>query len=182
MRESGPILRIWRGMIQVRETDFAEAKLFVPDVYTDARGYFKESFSKSKYAALGLQDVWVQDSVSRSKRNVIRGMHYDRRMAKFVQVLLGGIFDVIVDVREGSPTHLRWQGFELTADNHHQLYVPKGFAHGFLAQSDDVIVHYKMSAEYDPAHEGVLSWRDPAVGIAWPLDGTPILSPKDAAA
>ena len=169
-------------MIQVRDTAFAEAKLFIPDVYPDARGYFKESFSQSKYAALGLHDVWLQDSVSRSKRNVIRGMHYDMRMAKFVQVLLGNIFDVIVDVREGSPTYKRWQGFELTADNHHQLYVPKGFAHGFLAQSDDVIVHYKMSAEYDPRHEGVLSWRDAQTAIVWPLEGTPILSAKDAAA
>ncbi|MBV8163671.1 MAG: dTDP-4-dehydrorhamnose 3,5-epimerase [Candidatus Eremiobacteraeota bacterium] len=169
-------------MIQVRDTAFAEAKLFIPDVYPDARGYFKESFSQSKYTALGLHDVWLQDSVSRSKRNVIRGMHYDMRMAKFVQVLLGSIFDVIVDVREGSPTYKRWQGFELTADNHHQLYVPKGFAHGFLAQSDDVIVHYKMSAEYDPRHEGVLSWRDAQTAIVWPLEGTPILSAKDAAA
>ena len=169
-------------MIQVRDTDFAEAKIFIPDVFADARGYFKESFSRSKYAALGLRDEWLQDSVSRSKRNVIRGMHYDMRMAKFVQVLLGRIFDVIVDVREGSPTYKRWQGFELSGDNHHQLYVPRGFAHGFLAQSDDVIVHYKMTAEFDPAQERVLSWRDPAVGILWPLAGDPILSPKDAAA
>lgn len=169
-------------MILVRDTQFAEAKVFVPDVYEDARGFFKESFSRSKYAALGLHDVWVQDSVSRSKRNVIRGMHSDPRMAKFVQVLAGQIYDVIVDVREGSPTFRRWQGFELSAANHHQLYVPKGFAHGFLAQSDDVIVHYKMSAEFDPAQERVLSWRDPQVGIVWPLRGDPILSPKDAAA
>lgn len=169
-------------MIQVRDTDFAEAKIFIPDVYHDARGYFKESYSKSKYATLGLHDGWFQDSVSRSKRNVIRGMHYDMRMAKFVQVLLGSIFDVIVDVRAGSPTFQRWQGFELSADNHHQLYVPKGFAHGFLTQSDDAIVHYKMSVEYDPATERLLSWRDPHVAIAWPLRGEPILSPKDAAA
>ncbi len=182
MRESEHLVRIWREMIQVRDTDFAEATLFIPDVYHDARGYFKESFSTEKYAALGLHDVWVQDSVSRSKRNVLRGMHYDMRMAKFVQVLLGRIFDVIVDVREHSPTYRRWQGFELTADNHHQLYVPCGFAHGFLAQSDETIVHYKMNALYDPSTERVLSWRDPQVGIVWPLEGEPILSPKDAAA
>jgi len=179
---SEAMLRSRRAMIQVRDTAFAEAKLFIPDVYPDARGYFKESYSQSKYAALGLHDVWLQDSVSRSKRDVIRGMHYDMRMAKFVQVLLGRVFDVIVDVREGSPTYKRWQGFELTADNHHQLYVPQGFAHGFLAQSDDVIVHYKMSAEYDPKEEGVLSWRDAQTAIVWPLDGAPILSAKDAAA
>src|SRR5579864_2945640 len=169
-------------MIQVHDTDFAEAKLFIPDVFFDERGYFKETFSKNKYAALGLSEEWVQDSVSRSKRNVIRGMHYDMRMAKFVQVIVGRIFDVIVDVREGSPTYKRWQGFELTADNHHQLYVPKGFAHGFLALSDDAIIFYKLSAHYDPATERVLNWRDPQVGIRWPLAGEPILSPKDAAA
>jgi dTDP-4-dehydrorhamnose 3,5-epimerase len=95
-------------MIQVRATDFTEAKLFIPDVFYDERGYFKETFSKNKYAALGLNDDWVQDSVSRSKRNVIRGMHYDMRMAKFVQVLVGQIFDVIVDARQGSPTFKRW--------------------------------------------------------------------------
>lgn len=169
-------------MIEVRATDFAEAKIFIPDVFVDARGYFKETFSTDKYAALGLHDTWLQDSVSRSTRNVIRGMHYDPRMAKLVQVLRGRIFDVIVDVRAGSPTYKRWQGFELTEDNHHQLYVPCGFAHGFLALADDVIVHYKMSALYDPKSEGVLSWRDPKVAIAWPLDGDPILSAKDAAA
>src|SRR4029077_4090321 len=139
-------------MIQVRDTEFAESKIFIPDVYADARGYFKESFSKSKYAALGLRDDWLQDSVSRSKRNVIRGMHYDMRMAKFVQVLQGRIFDVIVDVRENSATHRKWQGFYLSAENHWQLYVPKGFAHGFLALTDDAVVHYKMSAHFDPAH------------------------------
>lgn len=169
-------------MIQVRDTEFAEAKIYIPDVFYDERGFFKESFAKNRYAALGLHDEWVQDSVSRSKRNVIRGMHYDMRMAKFVQVLLGQIFDVIVDVREGSPTYKHWQGFDLSAENHHQLYVPKGFAHGFLALSDDVIVHYKMSVHFDPATDRVLSWRDPQVGIKWPLEGAPILSAKDAAA
>ncbi len=169
-------------MIQVRDTNFAEAKIFIPEVYRDQRGYFKETFSTAKYAAVGLHDVWLQDSVSRSRRNVIRGLHYDLRMAKLVQVLVGRIFDVIVDVRPESPTFRRWQGFELSEDNHWQLYVPRGFAHGFLALSQDVIVHYKMSALYDPASERVLSWRDPAVGITWPLEGEPILSPKDASA
>ncbi|HLW38507.1 MAG TPA: dTDP-4-dehydrorhamnose 3,5-epimerase [Candidatus Eremiobacteraceae bacterium] len=169
-------------MIAVHKTDFPDAKIYVPDVFHDQRGYFKETYSTDKYAALGMTDVWVQDSVSRSKRNVIRGMHYDLRMAKLVQVLLGAIYDVIVDVREGSPTFKRWQGFELSADNHRQLYVPRGFAHGFLALSEEVVVHYKMTALYDPKHEGLLSWRDPQVAIAWPLQGEPILSPKDAAA
>lgn len=169
-------------MIQVHDTDFPEAKVYVPDVFADARGFFKETYSRDKYAALGMRDEWLQDSVSRSRRNVIRGMHYDLRMAKFVQVLVGEIYDVIVDVRERSANYKRWQGFTLSADNHHQLYVPRGFAHGFLALSDEVIVHYKMSAQHDPSQEHVLSWRDPQTGIDWPLHGEPILSPKDAAA
>ncbi|MDQ6781035.1 MAG: dTDP-4-dehydrorhamnose 3,5-epimerase [Candidatus Eremiobacteraeota bacterium] len=169
-------------MIQVHDTDFPEAKMYVPDVFVDARGFFKETYSRDKYAALGMRDEWLQDSVSRSQRNVIRGMHYDLRMAKFVQVLRGEIYDVIVDVREGSASYKRWQGFTLSADNHHQLYVPRGFAHGFLALSDEVIVHYKMSAQHDPTQERVLSWRDPEAAIAWPPHGEPILSPKDAAA
>jgi dTDP-4-dehydrorhamnose 3,5-epimerase len=169
-------------MIQVRDTDFSDAKIYVPDVFDDDRGYFKETYSHDKYAAAGMRDAWVQDSVSRSRRNVIRGMHYDMRMAKLVQVLLGKIFDVIVDVREGSPTYKKWQGFELSADNHLQLYVPEGFAHGFIALGDDNIVQYKMTAHHDPAHERILSWKDPSVGIRWPLVGEPLLSPKDASA
>jgi dTDP-4-dehydrorhamnose 3,5-epimerase len=169
-------------MIRVLDTKFPDAKLFVPDVFEDARGYFKETYSRDKYAELGMRDQWVQDSVSRSSKNVIRGMHYDMRMAKLVQVLLGRIFDVIVDVREESPTFKQWQGFELSADNHHQLYVPKGFAHGFVALDDDNIVQYKMTAHFDPSHERILSWKDPSVGIQWPLVEEPILSPKDAAA
>jgi dTDP-4-dehydrorhamnose 3,5-epimerase len=169
-------------MLVVRDTDFPEAKLYVPDVFPDARGYFKETYSSDKYAAAGRHDDWVQDSVSRSQRNVVRGMHYDMRMAKLVQVLLGRIFDVIVDVRPGSATYKRWQGFELSADNHLQLYVPAGFAHGFCALDDDNIVQYKMTAHFDPSQERTLSWNDPSVGIKWPLAGAPILSPKDAAA
>ncbi len=166
-------------MLQVIETEFADARIFVPDVFPDARGFFKETYSRKKYAALGLDDEWVQDSVSRSRKHVLRGMHYDARMAKLVQCLDGRVFDVIVDLREHSPTFRRWQGFELSADNHHQLYVPAGFAHGFLAL-EDAVVHYKMSAHFDPAHERVLSWKDPGVGIAWPLTAEPILSEKDA--
>jgi dTDP-4-dehydrorhamnose 3,5-epimerase len=165
----------------VLATSFAEAKIYAPDVYPDPRGYFKETYSRDKYAAVGLHDEWVQDSVSRSRQGVIRGMHADPRMAKFVQALLGTIYDVIVDLREGSPTYKRWEGFELSESNHRQLYVPRGFAHGFLAQSAEVIVMYKMSAHYDPAFESGIRWDDPSVGIAWPLHGEPILSAKDAA-
>ncbi|HXW77313.1 MAG TPA: dTDP-4-dehydrorhamnose 3,5-epimerase [Candidatus Eremiobacteraceae bacterium] len=169
-------------MIQVRGTNFPEAKLYLPDVFEDDRGFFKETYSREKYAAAGMHDEWVQDSVSRSSRNVIRGMHYDMRMAKLVQVLVGRIFDVIVDVRPDSATYKKWQGFYLSAGNHLQLYVPKGFAHGFLALADDNVVQYKMTAHFDIAHERTMSWRDPSVGIAWPLVGEPRLSPKDAGA
>ncbi len=169
-------------MIQVVATKFADARLFIPDVYADARGYFKETYARRKYEELGLTDEWVQDAVSRSRKNVLRGMHYDMRMAKLAQVLVGRAFDVIVDMREGSPTYKHWQSFDLSAENHVQVYVPRGFAHGFLAQSEEVIFHYKMSAHFDPKAERTLSWRDRSVGIVWPLDGEPILSAKDAAA
>ena len=169
-------------MIQVRDTIFPDAKIYVPDVFEDDRGYFKETYSKDKYAAAGMRDDWVQDSVSRSSSNVIRGMHYDMRMAKLVQVLEGRIYDVIVDMRDASPTFKKWQGFHLTAENHLQLYVPKGFAHGFIALADDNVVHYKMTAHFDPAHERILSWKDASVGIRWPLIGEPRLSQKDAEA
>jgi dTDP-4-dehydrorhamnose 3,5-epimerase len=169
-------------MIEVLPSSvFADVRVYVPEVFTDTRGYFKETFSRNKYAALGMTDEWVQDSVSRSRRDVIRGMHLDPRMAKLVQALKGTIYDVVVDLREGSPTFKRWEGFTLSEDNHRQLYVPAGFAHGFLAQSDDVIVMYKMSAHYDAALERGMRWNDRSVGIAWPLDREPILSPKDAA-
>jgi dTDP-4-dehydrorhamnose 3,5-epimerase len=170
-----------RTMIQVIDTKFEEAKLYIPDVYHDDRGFFKETWSQGKYLAAGLDIVWLQDSVSRSRRNVIRGLHVDPRMAKFVQCIKGQIFDVIVDLREESPTYKQWGGFSLTEDNHHQLFVPAGFAHGFLAQADEVVVYYKQSSLFDPAMEGGLSWRDPSVGIEWPLAGEPILSAKDAA-
>ncbi len=168
--------------IEVLATDFADAKIFIPEVFYDERGFFKETYSTAKYHALGLRDDFVQDSVSRSKKNVLGGLHYDRRMSKFVQVLGGRIFDVIVDLREGSPTYRHWQGFYLSDDDHRQLYVPAGFAHGILALTDDVIFSYKHGALYDPATEGSVRWNDPTLAIAWPLDGEPILSPKDRAA
>jgi len=168
--------------IQVLPTDFAEAHIFVPEVFADGRGFFKETYSTAKYRALGLTDEFVQDSVSFSQRNVIRGLHYDVRMSKLVQVLRGRIFDVIVDLREDSPTSLRWQSFELSEDNHRQLYVPAGFAHGFLALSDNVVFSYKHGALHDPAHERAVRWNDPALAIAWPLTGEPILSEKDRTA
>ena len=168
--------------ITVLDTLFGDAKIFVPDVFEDDRGFFKETYSTVKYRALGLGDDFVQDSVSFSMRNVIRGMHFDFRMSKFVQVLRGKVWDAIVDIRKNSPTYLGWQGFCLSEHNHRQLYVPAGFAHGFLALTDDVVFSYKHGALYDPATEGAIRWNDPTLAIAWPLVGEPRISAKDQAA
>jgi dTDP-4-dehydrorhamnose 3,5-epimerase len=168
--------------LQVFDTQFDDAKTFVPDVYEDDRGFFKETYATSKYAALGLHETFVQDSVSFSGKNVIRGLHYDRAMSKFVQVLRGKVWDVIVDVRDGSPTLHRWQGFYLSESNHRQLFVPAGFAHGFLALSDDVVFLYKQGALYDPSRERSIRWNDPTLKIEWPLVGEPRVSAKDQAA
>lgn len=168
--------------ITVHETTLAGARIFQPDVYEDERGFFKETYSTTKYRALGLTDDFVQDSVSFSTTNVIRGMHGDAHMSKFVQVLRGRIWDAIVDLRTDSATYLRWQGFILSEHNHRQLYIPPGFAHGFIALTDDVVFQYKHGALYDPKREFAWNYRSEAFGIAWPLVGEPRVSAKDAAA
>jgi dTDP-4-dehydrorhamnose 3,5-epimerase len=168
--------------VEVLPTSFEDARIFIPDVYLDERGFFKETYNRRRYEEAGLLDHFVQDSVSFSAKNVIRGLHYDPAMSKLVQVLRGKIWDVIVDVRPGSPAYRKWEGFELSEDNHRQLYIPKGFAHGFLALTDNVIFSYKHGALYDPAREGAIRWNDPALGIAWPLAGEPVISAKDRAA
>ncbi|GAC1388690.1 MAG: dTDP-4-dehydrorhamnose 3,5-epimerase [Vulcanimicrobiaceae bacterium] len=169
--------------MKVVETGLAGVRLITPDVFKDERGFFKETFSLERYAPAGIAGPFVQDNVSVSMQGVLRGLHYDPRMAKLVQVLFGRIFDVVVDMREGSSTFKQWDGFELTADNHYQVFVPPGVAHGFLTLSDRAVVMYKQTALYDPQSEKAISWRDPSVGVEWPLvNGTqPLLSPKDAA-
>jgi len=168
-------------MLQVQETSLKEARLFFPDVHDDHRGFFKETYSKDKYEKLGLCDTFVQDSVSFSSRNVLRGLHGDYDMSKLVQCLRGRIYDVIVDRNMGSPTENKWEAFVLTESNHKQLYVPSGFAHGFVALTDDVIVSYKQSAPHNPSTEFQIRWDDPAIGIVWPCDPV-YLSKKDAEA
>lgn len=169
-------------MIETRPTKFPEAPVVVPDVFGDDRGYFKEVYSQKKYEALGIRGPFVQDNVSYSRKGTLRGMHYDFRMAKLVQCIEGVVYDAIVDMREGSPTYKQWDAVELTSENHFQFYVPPGFAHGFYVLSDYAVVLYKQTALYDPAQERAISWRDPSVGIEWPLEGQePLLSPKDAA-
>jgi dTDP-4-dehydrorhamnose 3,5-epimerase len=169
-------------MRETRPTKFPDVLVIVPDVFNDDRGFFKEVYSQPKYEQFGINQPFVQDNVSHSRRGVLRGMHYDERMAKLVQCLEGAIYDVVVDMREGSALYKQWDAVELTGDNHWQLYLPAGFAHGFYVLSDEATVLYKQTALYDPNLERGLSWRDPTVAIDWPLNGEqPLLSPKDAA-
>lgn len=157
------------------------ALLITPRVFHDERGFFKETFSRRAYEQAGVGVEFVQDNVSFSKRGVLRGMHFDPRMAKLVQCLQGEIYDVIADPRRDSPTFGRWCAVELSAQNHCQLFVPAGLAHGFYVRSEWAMLHYKQSALYDPACERAFGWNDPAFGIEWPLAGKePILSAKDA--
>jgi dTDP-4-dehydrorhamnose 3,5-epimerase len=169
-------------VIDIVPTRFSEAKLLVRPAHSDERGTFRRVFSKSEYLAAGITDEFVEDNVSVSQRGVLRGMHYAEGLAKFVQVLHGEIFDVIVDVRRRSPSFGAWEGFRLSGTGCEQLFVPAGFAHGFYVLSDIAIVSYKQTAPYDPSIEGQLRWNDPQVGIEWPLAGVPLLSPKDRAA
>lgn len=154
-------------------------KMFIPDVFEDDRGFFKETYSQNKYGDLGLTDVFVQDSVSFSSRNVIRGLHGDPKMSKLVQVLRGRVYDVVVDVRRGSPTFKQWQGFYLSEHNHMQVYVPAGCLNGFMALTDDVVFSYKHGAHHDASREVGVRWNDPSLAVAWPLVGEPRVSAKD---
>jgi dTDP-4-dehydrorhamnose 3,5-epimerase len=149
-------------------------------VFGDARGFFFESWSHQKYAAAGLSQAFVQDNVSLSRQGILRGLHAQnpRSQGKLVQVLLGEVFDVAVDIRQGSPTFGQWSGLSLSAENKRQLWIPPGFAHGFLVVSETALFHYKCTEYYSPAEEFTLLWNDPDVAIRWP-EGTPLLSAKD---
>jgi dTDP-4-dehydrorhamnose 3,5-epimerase len=156
-----------------------------PRVFKDARGFFFESYNHAAFCkATGLNREFVQDNHSHSGRDVLRGMHFqiEQAQGKLVRVVSGAVFDVAVDLRADSATFGRWVGVELSADNFRQIWVPPGFAHGFLVLSESADVLYKTTDYYAPAHERCLCWDDPQVGIDWPLHGrTPVLSAKDAA-
>lgn len=160
-----------------------ELLLVEPPVFHDARGAFRELYRETRYADAGIPDRFVQDNLSLSRRHVLRGLHLQnpRGQSKLVTVLAGAVFDVAVDVRRGSPTFGRWAGVTLTAENAHQLWIPSGFAHGFLVLSDEALFSYKCTEPYSPSHELSVRWDDPGVGIEWPVPA-PILSDKDAAA
>jgi dTDP-4-dehydrorhamnose 3,5-epimerase len=162
-----------------------EVVLLEPKVFGDSRGFFYESYNELVFReATGVAPRFVQDNHSRSARGVLRGLHYQVRQpqGKLVRVARGAVFDVAVDVRRGSPTFGRWVGAELSEDNQRQLWVPEGFAHGFLVLSESADFLYKTTDYYAPEHERSIAWNDPEIGIAWPLQGMPQLSAKDQAA
>jgi dTDP-4-dehydrorhamnose 3,5-epimerase len=150
------------------ETRLGRPALLEPIVHGDDRGFFLETFRERALAELGIHEEWIQDNQSRSSRGVLRGMHFQFGMAKLVRCARGAIFDVVVDIRPGSPSFGRWEAVELNDENHHQLYCPDGFAHGFCVLSDVADVVYRCSAYYDPAREAGFRFDDPAVGIEWP--------------
>lgn len=156
--------------------------LIRPTVFGDQRGYFYECYHQSKFHDAGITDTFVQDNQSQSSYGVLRGLHFQRdpkAQAKCVRAVEGSLFDVAVDVRPGSPTFGKWTGYNLSSENKHMLYIPAGFAHGFLVTSDTATLHYKCSDLYAPELEDTLLYNDPDVGIEWPIKSNYILSDKD---
>ena len=168
--------------MKIITTSIPEALIFEPKVFGDERGFFFESYNQQAFeAATGLSAKFVQDNHSRSAKSVLRGLHYqiEQPQGKLVRVTQGEVFDVVVDIRKSSPTFGQWVGARLSAENKHQMWVPAGFAHGFLVLSEFAEFLYKTTDFYAPQHECCIRWDDPAIGIAWPLDGEPLLSNKD---
>lgn len=163
-------------------TSLPEVLILEPKVFGDERGFFYESFNQKKFAELtGFDGQFVQDNHSLSAKNVLRGLHYQIRQAqgKLVRVISGEVFDVAVDLRKGSPHFGRWTGVVLSAANKRQLWIPPGFAHGFVVTSDSAEFLYKTTDYWAPEHERCLRWDDPALAIDWPLSGAPVMAAKD---
>ncbi len=168
--------------MKVTPAAISEVLVLEPRRFGDARGWFMEIYNRRAFReATGLDVEFVQDNVSRSARNVLRGLHYQIRQpqGKLVRVTAGEIWDVAVDLRRASASFGRWAGTTLDAKSHRMLWVPAGFAHGFLVLSEHAEVQYKTTDYYAPAHERTLLWNDPALGISWPLAGEPVMTEKD---
>ena len=168
--------------MNVTPTRIPDVLVIEPKLFGDARGFFLESFNQAAFqAATGLDVNFVQDNHSRSTRGVLRGLHYQLQQpqGKLVRVVRGTVFDVAVDIRRGSPTFGQWAGVELSEDNHRQMWVPPGLAHGFVVLSDSADFLYKTTDYYAPQHERAIAWNDPDIGIQWPLTEPPMLSSKD---
>ena len=156
--------------------------LIKPEIFEDNRGLFMELFKKSSFKKHGIREEFVQDNMSISKKNVLRGLHYQKSpntQGKLVKCLNGKIFDVAVDIRKDSHTFGRWSSVILSCENQNILYIPPGFAHGFYSLEDNSVILYKTSKEYDPSTERGIHWNDMKIGIDWPLEGEPIVSEKD---
>jgi dTDP-4-dehydrorhamnose 3,5-epimerase len=165
-------------------TTIPDVLIIEPKVFGDARGFFFESFNQAAFTeATGFNASFVQDNHSCSSKGVLRGLHYQiqQPQGKLVRVVRGAVFDVAVDIRQSSPTFGQWEGVELSEDNHRQLWIPPGFAHGFLVLSDSAEFLYKTTDYYAPQFERCIAWNDPSIGIQWPLDDAPQLSAKDQA-
>jgi len=169
--------------VKVIPTAIPDVLIIEPVVRRDARGFFVEVWQEQRYRSAGIDVPFVQDNHSRSGRGTLRGLHYQiqQPQGKLVWVAMGEVFDVAVDLRRSSPTFGRWVGAVLSGENHRQLWVPPGFAHGFYVTSDSADVLYKCTDLYAPEFDRTLRWDDPDIGVDWPLDGAPALSPKDQA-
>ena len=163
-------------------TELPDVLIIEPDVYRDPRGFFLETYVETKYREGGVDVGFVQDNHSRSVRGTLRGLHVQvpRAQAKLLHAVVGEVFDVAVDIRLGSPTFGSWVGVELSAENHRQIYIPAGFAHGFCVMSDVAEVEYKCSELYFPEDEITIQWNEPTIGVRWPL-AEPLLSKRDLA-
>jgi dTDP-4-dehydrorhamnose 3,5-epimerase len=168
--------------MKVIQTAIPDVLLVEPKVFGDERGFFFESYNENEFAAVtDMRLRFVQDNHSRSVKNVLRGLHYQiiQPQGKLVRVVLGEVFDVAVDIRRSSPNFGCWVGAHLSSENKRQLWVPPGFAHGFLVLSDFAEFLYKTTDFYAPEHERCIAWNDPVIGIQWPLQGLPVLSAND---
>ena len=167
---------------EFRKLDVKDVKLIIPKVFNDERGFFLESFKKTDFILNGIKDEFNQDNHSKSTKGVLRGLHFQafpKAQAKIVRCIQGKIFDVAVDLRKNSPTFKKWAGEILSAENKHMLYIPEGFAHGFVVLSDTAEILYKASNEYSKEHDRGIRWNDPEINIKWNIDFEPVLSEKD---
>jgi dTDP-4-dehydrorhamnose 3,5-epimerase len=169
--------------MKITATSLPDVKLIEPRVFGDQRGYFFESWNRKSFAAAGIEADFVQDNHSRSGCGVLRGLHYqiEHAQGKLVRAVVGEVFDVAVDMRRSSPTFGQWYGCLLSATNQRMLWIPGGFAHGFVVVSEAAEFLYKTTDYWHPEHERTLLWNDPALAIAWPLSGPPVIAAKDAA-